>query len=146
VSVSLATKIDLGLEELSTVRDQFSPLVSLPADANVGVIETAAACAMLHSFYTEIEKILKLIARDLDRQLPSSDTWHRDLLNQAERVSPSASARWTRRGTDVEMPETHSGPRREELSVAKVDETYSRTRFEILSFLQWLRGRDAAPE
>lgn len=33
----------------------------MPPARNVGVIETSAACAMLHSFYTEIEKILKLM-------------------------------------------------------------------------------------
>ena len=46
------------------------------------MIETAAACTMLHSFYTEIEKILKLIALNLDKKMPSSESWHRDLLSQ----------------------------------------------------------------
>jgi hypothetical protein len=45
-------------------------------------METAAACTMLHSFYTEIEKILKLIALDRDKKMLSSESWHRDLLNQ----------------------------------------------------------------
>ena len=45
-------------------------------------METAAACAMLHSFYTEIEKILKMVALDRDRKMPSSESWHRDLLTQ----------------------------------------------------------------
>jgi hypothetical protein len=64
VSRDLATKIRVGLEELAIVRQQFEPLISMPSDANIGVIETSAASAMLHSFYTEIEKILKLIARE----------------------------------------------------------------------------------
>jgi hypothetical protein len=59
-----------------------APIVSLPADAQAGVIERAAAGAMLHSFYTEIEKILKLIARVLDDEMPSSEAWHKQLLNQ----------------------------------------------------------------
>jgi hypothetical protein len=29
-----------------------------------------------------IEKILKLIALDLDKKIPSSESWHRDLLSQ----------------------------------------------------------------
>ncbi len=37
---------------------------------------------MMHSFYTEIEKILKLIAREWDGKLPSSDSWHKELLVQ----------------------------------------------------------------
>jgi hypothetical protein len=56
VSHELAVKIQLGLEELAIVREQLQPLISMSSDAAVGVIETAAACAMLHSFYTEIEK------------------------------------------------------------------------------------------
>ncbi|MEO8099276.1 MAG: hypothetical protein ABI811_16345 [Acidobacteriota bacterium] len=37
---------------------------------------------MLHSFYTEIEKIFKLVALEYDAALPSSEMWHRDLLRQ----------------------------------------------------------------
>ena len=92
MSRNLAVEIRLGLEELATVREQFSPLISMPPDATVGVIETAAACAMLHSFYTEIEKILKLIAREWDRQVPSSDSWHKDLLNQMSAATATRPA------------------------------------------------------
>jgi len=82
VSTDLATKIDLGLEELATVREQISPLIAESSSPEVGAMETAAASAMLHSFYTEIEKILKLIAREWDGHMPPSDRWHRELLNQ----------------------------------------------------------------
>jgi hypothetical protein len=61
----------VGLKEFAIVRQQFEPLLSMPSDTIVGVMETAAASAMLHSFYTEIEKILKLIALEWDRQLPA---------------------------------------------------------------------------
>ncbi len=81
MSSDLAKKLRLGLEELATVREQLTPLISLP-DTSAGVIERAATCAMLHSFYTEIEKILKLIAREWDGQMSSSEAWHRELLNQ----------------------------------------------------------------
>ena len=63
MSSDLADKLRLSPGELATVREQFAPLICLP-ETSVGVIERAAACAMLHSFYTEIEKILKLIARE----------------------------------------------------------------------------------
>lgn len=56
-----------------------SPLIARTGERELPVIETAAACTMLHSFYTEIEKILKLIALDLDGKIPSSESWHRDL-------------------------------------------------------------------
>jgi hypothetical protein len=58
-------------------------------------METAAAGTMLHSFYTEIEKILKIIALDPDKKIPSSESWHRDLLSQmatATETRPPVSA------------------------------------------------------
>jgi hypothetical protein len=82
VLVDLAARIRLGLGELTRVREQMAPLIARTEEGELPVIETAAACAMLHSFYTEIEKIFKIIALDLDGQLPPSDSWHRDLLNQ----------------------------------------------------------------
>jgi hypothetical protein len=34
----------------------------------------------LHSFYSGLERIFELIARNIDRAIPNSQTWHRDLL------------------------------------------------------------------
>lgn len=82
MSADLGVKIQLGLEELETVHKQITSLVKQTNSSDAGDIETAAACAMLHSFYTEMEKILKLIARDWDDRMPSSESWHKDLLNQ----------------------------------------------------------------
>jgi hypothetical protein len=84
VSSDLAVKVRLGIDDLATVRDQLSPLIATPPDSKVGVIETAAACAMLHSFYTEIEKILKLIAKGLGEPLPASDAWHINSLRSSQ--------------------------------------------------------------
>ena len=92
VSHELATKLRLGLGELATVREQFAPLLSLPDGLNPGVIERSAACAMLHSFYTEIEKVLKLIARDWDGRLPASDSWHKELLTQMSEATENRPA------------------------------------------------------
>jgi hypothetical protein len=92
VSPDLAIKIRLGLGELDRIREQMSPLVARTNEPELPLMETAAACAMLHSFYTEIEKVLKIIALDLDGQLSASDSWHRDLLNQMARATASRPA------------------------------------------------------
>ena len=88
----LSRKIRIGLEEFATVLQQFESLLSIPPDADPGVIGTSAACAMLHSFYTEIEKILKIIAREWDGSLPESESWHRDLLIQMSEVTAKRPA------------------------------------------------------
>lgn len=36
----------------------------------------------LHGFYSGAERIFELVARHLDRSLPTDETWHRDLLWQ----------------------------------------------------------------
>ena len=92
MSRELANKIRVGLEEFAVVRQQFEALISMSSDATIGAIETSAASAMLHSFYTEIEKILKLIAREWDGQLPSSDSWHKDLLVQMSQAPANRPA------------------------------------------------------
>ena len=60
MSDDLAIKIRLELDQLSIVREGMAELIAKPPEYDAGTIETAAACAMLHSFYTEIEKIMKL--------------------------------------------------------------------------------------
>ncbi len=92
MSSELSRKIQVGLEEFSTVRQQFESLLLIPAGADPGVIETSAACAMLHSFYTEVEKILKIIAREWDGSLPASESWHRHLLVQMSEATPTRPA------------------------------------------------------
>jgi hypothetical protein len=82
----------VGLEEFATVRQQFESLLPISPDADLDVIKTSAACAMLHSFYTEIEKILKLIAREWDGSLPTSESWHRDLLIQMAEATANRPA------------------------------------------------------
>ena len=92
MSPDLAKKIQLGLDELAAIRGIMSPLIALTGEAELPVIETAAACTMLHSFYTEIEKILKLIALDFDKQISSSESWHRDLLSQMSATTDARPA------------------------------------------------------
>jgi hypothetical protein len=155
VSHELSIKIRLALEELAIIRDQFQPLISMPSDAPVGVIETAAACAMLHSFYTEIEKILKICARELDGQSPSSDSWHKDLLIQmsqptdrrpavvstelVEELSEFLAFRHLFRGASIVLM------RWEKLVplISKVDRTYDQTRNEIGAFVYFLDAQSA---
>lgn len=114
MSVDLATKIQLGLEAFATVREQMAPLIAKPTGSKAGEIETAAACAMLHAFYTEIEKILKLIAHVWDARIPSSDAWHKELLNQMAAPTNHAA------GGD------HIGPRRDPKRVSRLSAFVSR--------------------
>jgi len=82
VSDKLIAQNGINLQELSRVTEQLAPLVSKGSTSDLDVIETSAVAAMLHSFYTLIEKIMELIAREIDQAVPGSGTWHRDLIGQ----------------------------------------------------------------
>jgi hypothetical protein len=130
-----------------------SPLIARAADLQVGDMETAAACAMHHSFYTEIEKILKLIARECDGREPSSEGWHKELLRQmaaptdtrpavitsdlVETLSEFLAFRHLFRGASIALM------RWDKLSplVGKVDQAYLETRQELESFQEFVQSQ-----
>lgn len=57
----------------------WSRVESVPSDQDA-FIDSAAL--NLHSFYTGLERIFQLIARYVDKSLPSGDAWHLALLKQ----------------------------------------------------------------
>ncbi len=134
MSSELSRKIQVGLEEFATVRQQFESLLLIPPGADPGVIETSAACAMLHSFYTQIEKILKIIAREWDGSLPASESWHRDLLVQMSEVTAKRPA-----GASIALMRWD----RLYPLVIKVDQTYRQANDEINSFGDFIEGAPA---
>jgi hypothetical protein len=85
VSGKLAARIELNRQELSRVTEQLAPLVLKGASTDLDIVETSAVAAMLHSFYTLIEKILEAIAREIDQAVPDASQWHRDLIEQMTR-------------------------------------------------------------
>jgi hypothetical protein len=152
VSADLATKLGLGLEELAIIREQLSPLIGKSPNWEAGDIETAAACAMLHSFYTEIEKMLRLIAREWDHSVPSSEAWHKELLLQMAAPTGTRPAtipsdlvpdlseflafRHLFRGASIALMRWNKlAP-----LVAKVDQTHLRVRRAVESFQEFLKS------
>ena len=151
MSPNLPQKIQLGLDELAVIRGMLSPLIARTGEPDLPVIETAAACTLLHSFYTEIEKLLKLIALDFDNKIPSSESWHRDLLSQmaaatdarpavittnlVTRLAELLAFRHLFRGASIALM------RWDKLSplVAKVDGVHEETVRELNQFQRFLR-------
>jgi hypothetical protein len=45
--------------------------------------------SVLHSFYTGLEKIFLLIAKGIDKSVPTTEQWHRTLLNRMSETTPA---------------------------------------------------------
>ena len=78
---ALASRIEIELTELESVIErterQFSKAKS---SGDEDYLDGAAL--NLHSFYAGIERIFEVIAREIDKSMPTGPEWHRNLLIQ----------------------------------------------------------------
>jgi hypothetical protein len=81
----LRRQIAVEQEQINRLLEIHRPLLRQCQNVAPNGIELSALAALLHSFYTGVENIFKRVAFDLDRHLPSGQTWHRDLLEQMAR-------------------------------------------------------------
>lgn len=79
----LSERMRTELEKIEQVVDHAEGAVSRagqqPEDEDYFM---AAAALDLHSFYAGVERLLALIATEIDGGLPKGPRWHRDLLEQ----------------------------------------------------------------
>lgn len=79
----LRERVRTELEKIEQIVDHAEGAVSRaeqqPKDEDYFM---AAAALDLHSFYAGVERLLALIATEIDGGLPKSPRWHRDLLEQ----------------------------------------------------------------
>jgi len=73
----LKTEIEKELRDLERLRDEMSEVLKHP---DPSFLETRAAGSILHDFYSGIEKIFRRIAAKIDRDIPSDEDWHTELL------------------------------------------------------------------
>ena len=82
---ALAARIRDELADLDAVVQRALtawPLARLPSTQSAHLDSVALN---LHSFYSGIERLFELIARDVDGMAPGGEAWHRDLLDQMTR-------------------------------------------------------------
>jgi hypothetical protein len=48
--------------------------------------------SVIHSFYNGVENIFQTIAKKVDRDLPDTGQWHRDLLKQMSKITDQREA------------------------------------------------------
>ena len=75
--VVLKEEIEREVENLARLDREMAEILSHPEPS---FLETRAAGSVLHDFYSGVEKIFRRIASKIDRDVPSGDDWHVDLL------------------------------------------------------------------
>ena len=89
MSDELRRQIDIEREYLRRLMDHHRTLLDKCAIKAPSDVELSALAGVLQSFYNGIENVFKRIALEVDRSLPKGESWHKDLLLQMARTSPS---------------------------------------------------------
>lgn len=76
MSSNLVERIRLDLDQLAIVRSEMEPLIARAGDSELTTLERAAASAMLHSFYTQVEKMMEAIAEEWGPFDLAPSAWH----------------------------------------------------------------------
>lgn len=79
-------------EQLHRLFATMQPVLHKSRSSPPTEIELSALAAMLHSFYTGVENILKRVSVELDGQPVRGEAWHRDLLRGMTRDGPGRPA------------------------------------------------------
>ncbi len=86
----IVSQIQFEIGQIDRLLGSYADLLELVQVESPGLIEITASASVLHSFYNGIENIFLTIAKRIDRDTPTGNRWHRDLLT---RMTKSASNR-----------------------------------------------------
>ena len=78
----IKTKIAFEIDEIDREFESYKSLFDLVKNKTPDLVEMTALASVLHSFYNGIESIFVLLAKKVDKKLPSGQKWHNELLKQ----------------------------------------------------------------
>jgi hypothetical protein len=75
-------EIQFEIDQIDRLFVSYAALFARVHQTQPDLIETTAVASVLHSFYNGLELIFLSIAKRLDRQVPTGERWHQQLLFQ----------------------------------------------------------------
>lgn len=75
-----ASKISFEIGQIDELLATYSELLEETQSKTPDLVKTTALASVLHSFYNGIENIFLAVAKNIDRKVPKTAQWHRDLL------------------------------------------------------------------
>jgi len=76
----LCERVAAEMENIERTLKEIPPAAQCP---RLSTLELAGVAALLHNFYNGIENALKQVLQSRSVELPTGDSWHRDLLAPA---------------------------------------------------------------
>lgn len=81
IDATSAQKIVLEISKIDLLFEKAEPLFRLCALKEPDFIELSALSSVLHSYYNGLENIFLVISKNMDKNVPSGQRWHRELLD-----------------------------------------------------------------
>ena len=78
----VVSQVKLEITQIDELFKSYSSLFQRIQKGEPDLIEVTAFASVLHSFYNGLENIFSCIVKGIDRNFPTGDRWHRDLLDQ----------------------------------------------------------------
>jgi len=80
---AIIQKIQFEIDQINELLDEASPLFDLCKIRDPDFVEKCGIALILQSFYNGIEKIMLLIMKNKDVELPNGIKWHKELFDNA---------------------------------------------------------------
>ena len=77
--IIIRNEIEKELRDIERLNKEMKEVLSHPSPS---FLETRAAGSILHDFYSGVEKIFKRIASRIDRDMPTGEDWHTELIER----------------------------------------------------------------
>ena len=81
-------KLKFEIGQIEHLFEVYAELLKRVQKNSPDVVEITAIASVLHSFYGGLENIFLIIAKEIDKDVPSGSQWHRDLLEQMTKATP----------------------------------------------------------
>ena len=76
------SQIEFEIGQIDQLLESYVELFERAKADIPNMVDITALGSVLHSFYNGLENIFLTIAKRIDKQIPETTQWHRDLLNQ----------------------------------------------------------------
>jgi hypothetical protein len=85
-------QIKFEIDQIDKLLESYHKLFRMSEITEPDLIEITALASVIHSFYNGVENIFQTIAKKVDRDVPDTGQWHRDLLKQMSKITDQREA------------------------------------------------------